>query len=113
MKASQVIRLALDTKYAPKYYYGGAYRKHEKHEFMCHAIKALADDHDFDPYEVMSTFQPILENHNTNVIDYVLIATNKKYAAYKKRWSWNCNACFKIRVAFWEEHIKMLESKGL
>jgi hypothetical protein len=125
MKASEIIRFALANHYVQSQTFELAA---SKSIFMCHAIdiatKLLFPEQDWQDdlnmaAEVHETFMPIIRAggtgsaYGTSCLTVFLSSTNKKYAGYRRRWSDNCNACFKIRVQWWNDHIAMLESKGL
>ena len=116
MKASQIIRKALENNYAAV-----SAHKECKSEYMCNAMAyALRSGRVVDPIDrlqlvemAQDTFMPLLRSEDTICLVNYLNSVDKKYASYANRWGHDSKACFKIRVAFWESHIAKLEAQGL
>jgi len=102
MKASELLTLGLEN-----YKIGS---------FMCHELDYLeaqgegrSDAHLYLHYKI----QGLLAPHDTIVLHNLLRYTNKKYEGYNKRYGHNCQACYKMRVAFWRDMIVELKEQGL
>lgn len=118
MKHSEIIQLALDTKY-------GRTRaedlEYDRHHYMCHAIQyTLAglygveySEVSNEAAEVCETFMPLIRTKATNCLTNYLARTDKKYSAIVKRYSHITPSCYAKRVQFWNELIADLKEKGL
>ena len=103
MKASELLTIALETKY-------------DRYCYMCHCINDVA-------YSLPATDEPreflidkietLLNEEHTTVLCNYLKFTNNKYRGYYTRWDHESKACYNMRVAFWRDMITELEAEGL
>jgi hypothetical protein len=103
MKASQILEIALNTRYSPD-------------EYMCHCITEVCEDlkgNDAAGLFLVDKIEKILDTANTIVLCNYLKRTSKKYAAFEKRWGHDSKACYDMRVAFWQDMINELKVSGL
>lgn len=120
MKHSEIIQLALDTKYA-RTRAEEIDHTNDRNHYMCHAIQyTLADlygvgyaDVCNESAEVCNTFMPLIRTQNTNCLTNYLERTDKKYGAIVRRYSHVTPSCYAKRVKFWENLIAELKEKGL
>lgn len=108
MKASTAIKLALTTNYGIDFKKGNEI-------YMCHALKSHDDIPVTAAYRAMETFTEILQRAGTNCLTVYLKNINYK-GRYKKlvgRYGHETPCTLKLRVEWWNDHIAMLEAKGL
>lgn len=120
MKASEILRNALNTHYINSHYGVG-----RQSEYMCHAVQGYLQDmtgYDVFSHElselanpVIATFMPAIIEQDTSCLMVALNRTNKKYLSLCRRakLGHNTPGCYKIRVQYWLDHIANLEAKGL
>lgn len=104
MKPSQVIKEALNH-----YYYTG-----NKDEYMCHAIGRVECSHE-DKRAARGTFMPLLEANHTGCLTVYLKSINYKgkYWDLVERYGHYTKSTYNLRLIWWNDHIAMLEAKGL
>lgn len=116
---SKIIRAAIDGNY---YVRGDIGRYFDSSEYMCLSVRMylktlIADNGDGNLDracdKVTDAFNKIIESENTCTLGVYLKLTNRKYRNYNKRYGFYSNACFKMRLEWFENHIKELELKGL
>lgn len=119
MKHSEIIQLALDTKYSRTRAEDTG--EQERNHYMCHAITyTLAElygvgyaDVRNEAAEVCEHFMPLIRTQATHCLSNYLTRTDKKYGAITKRYSHLTPSCYAKRVQFWENLIAELKEKGL
>lgn len=103
MKASELLTLALETKY-------------NRYVYMCHCINDLSSvtkGSDMAQLFLINKIEKLLDQENTTVLCNYLKFTNTKYRGYYTRWSHESKACYNMRVAFWRDMIAELKEQGL
>jgi alkyl sulfatase BDS1-like metallo-beta-lactamase superfamily hydrolase len=103
MKASELLTLALETKY-------------DRYNYMCHCISEVADSLrycDNARLFLINKIETLLNQEDTTVLCSYLKFTNTKYRGYYTRWSHESKACYNMRVAFWRDMIAELKEQGL
>lgn len=97
MKASELLEMAL--------------KNYKVCSFMCHELEAISTGAEFKFLHVK--IHDLLAPHGTIVLHNLLRHTSKKYEGYNKRYGHNCQACYKMRVVFWQDMIAELKAEGL
>lgn len=119
MKASQIIKIALESHYVLSMFTEGV--KHDQSEYMCSAVEYAinAAGHatgSTEFYELrslaQSTFMKTIESEDTICLTVYLKLTNRRYAYYVRDFGHSSKACFNARVKWWLDLIATLESKG-
>lgn len=103
MKASELLTLALETKY-------------DKYNYMCHCIAEVSELHNGSNEArifLVNKIDTLLDQQDTLVLCNYLKYTNDKYRGYYTRWSHESKACYNMRVAFWRDMIAELKEQGL
>lgn len=120
MKASQVIRAALNSNYTQER--SSNYGPDKTAPFMCHAIEYhLTDDLGCDNHEnsrlverVIETFMVKIEVGGKRTLCDFMYETDPDYKqAFSLSGSHYSEACYQMRVIWWKDHIAELEAKGL
>jgi hypothetical protein len=101
MKASELLEMAL--------------KNYTNDSYMCHEIDHLKDALSACPAAeyLRNKIQRVLNPHATIVLHNLLCKTNKRYKSYDKRYGFYSNACYKMRVVFWQDMIAELKAEGL
>lgn len=107
MKASELIQLALDTKYA-------RYEDGDGCFYMCTAISSVARDNGVSRLraeDVKDTFMDIfIEEADSITLHGYLCRVSEEYKVIDDAF---CEAAFQIRCQWWRDHIKSLQEKGM
>lgn len=121
MKASEIIRAALENHYSCGV--RSDYSEENKTSpFMCHAVgfqvtgDMMGDNHPdfYKVEEVNQTFMvKIIEGRKATLCDFLNSADADYHKAYVETGTHHSAECFDIRVKWWYDHIAELESKGL
>lgn len=102
MKASELLSKALEN--------------YKINSFMCHELdylEAQGEGRSEAHLYLHNKIHNLLAPHSTIVLHNLLRYTNKKYEGYNTRYGHNCKACYKMRVAFWQDMIAELKAEGL
>lgn len=103
MKASELLKAALAN--------------YKNDSYMCHELDKFQKEGTTETLNSLvlldNKIQSLLYPHRTIVLHNLLMSTSNKYNAYYFRYGFDSDACYKMRVAFWQDMIVELESQGL
>jgi len=101
MKQSEIVKKAL--------------LEYNRYSFLCNIVQHFETKSGMKLPDLNKDLNKSLEDvlKGKYTLSGLLRDTNKKYAGYEKRYGWTSNACYKMRLEFWQAFIVELEAKGL
>lgn len=111
MKASVLIKMALEQGFYVRDQDSKDNKQKDAAEYMCHALEAMRPESEHTEFAK----NLIMEKFNNKCLTLFthMSRHDKKYKSYNARWGHDSKACFNLRVKWYENLIVELESKGL